>query len=196
MKKMSEAYRKVNDYRDMMNKGRIKILARDLSCACYTYNNKDGLPCVIGYVGRSKKSAFNYRYKTKEARTVKIVEWMGRYIELSKKQSVAKLRNVVVGSILKACWGYDQTTIDFFKVTALIGKTMVEVVEIGATQSESGGMNGLCVPDPEKIIGKPMRRKCDGDKVKIDDSVRAYLMEPKEIAGCQIYEVSSWSATH
>ena len=36
-----------------------------------------------------------------------------------------------IGSILYASWGYDQTNIDFYEVTKLIGRTTLELRELG-----------------------------------------------------------------
>lgn len=36
------------------------------------------------------------------------------------------------GDILVASWGYDQTNVNFFQVTKLVGKTMVAIREIAA----------------------------------------------------------------
>lgn len=193
--KMSEAYKKADVDRDNMNNGRVKVLAKDLSCVCYAYVNRNNKPCAIGYVGRSKKPSFNYRYNSVKDRNEKINEWMSQKIRNNTHVKQTKTRELKVGSVLRASWGYDQTNLNFYKVISLIGKTMVEVVEIGVI-SESDGLSGVCVPNPSDIIGEPMRRRCDGDTVKICQSIWARKFEPKNVAGVDLFETSSFSSYH
>jgi len=76
--------------------------------------------------------------------------------------TISKTHSLNVGDILRASWGYDQTNIDYFQVTALVGKSMVEVREIGyATRNEDAYMQGTCTPAPGNFLenAKPLRRK-------------------------------------
>lgn len=195
-KAMSEAYKKAQAVRDEWNKGRACWLAKDLSCVVYVWTGPQGKPCAKGYIGRALKPNFQYYYSSAEKRAQSVREWMETVSANSGNRRKAKPRALEVGDVLSATWGYDQTNVDYFLVTALIGKTMVELVEIGADSIETGWMQGQCVPNPEFIKGKSMRRKADGECVSVDDVRRAYKIEAKEIAGCKIYSPSSWSAYH
>ena len=66
-----------------------------------------------------------------------------------------------INDILYTSWGYDQTNIDFYKVTALSpsGKTAT-IVPIGQKETRDAGF--LCeyvVADPENVIGEPLKKK-------------------------------------
>ncbi len=195
IKKMSDAFKKVQVYRDNMNIGRTKIMAKDLSCVVYIYENVYGHPCAVGYRGRAKKPAFHYRYPSDERRAERVQEWMAAQSETKTTGRQPVIRTLSVDDVLRASWGYDQTNIDYFKVTGLIGDTMVELVPIGK-HSDGGGMTGDCVPDPSSVTGEPIRRKAKGDSVKIDDVRYASKVVPTTIAGLVLYKPDSWSAYH
>ena len=102
-----------------------------------------------------------------------------------------------VGDILHSSWGYDQTNATFFQVTALNGKTMVTVEQIGKRSVKDpaagtpAGVLGV-VPEPDSFYtfsrwyrdGKavernPMRRKVHyGDGVHINSYMWATKCDP------------------
>lgn len=66
------------------------------------------------------------------------------------KVTVAELLGVKVGDIFYNSWGYDQTNIDFYKVTR-ITRTKVELLAIGARCEGSSGHYNALVPDPTTV---------------------------------------------
>lgn len=99
----------------------------------------------------------------------------------------------------RSSWGYDQTNIDYYEVTKLIGKTMVEIREIGAESVSDNGpaMTGSCVPRPGHYIGEPMRKTVstyDGQSVRIASYASAYKIETQEVGGVKVYPVDHWTA--
>ncbi len=194
--KMTEAFKKVQEYRDQMNAGKQKILAKDLSCVVYIYNNVAGQPCAIAYRGRAKKPAFNYRYRSEACRAERVCEWMKAQSKHKATSRKPVERLLSVGDVLRASWGYDQTNIDYFKVTELIGDSMIEVVEIGQITEHTGDMVGDCVPDPNTEVGKPMRRRANGNSVRIDSVRYASKVNPTVVAGCVLYKPDHWTAYH
>ncbi len=194
---MSEAMKKVDQYRDAMNKGRVKIMAKDFSCVVYFYDGVTGKPCVIGYKARSKKSNFQYRYGSTEARSKHVSEWMKTIQSLKPSRRSASERALKEGDVLRCSWGYDQTNIDYYLVTKLIGKTMVEIVKIGyGMKEETEWMQGKCVPDKTKIIGEPIRKKANGEGVSISSLQWARKIDPKIVSGTEIYDADQWTAYH
>lgn len=197
IKPATKAQQKAQDYRDALNPGKIKILAKDHSSCVYIYNDVNGKPCARGYAGRALKPAFSYRYGKVEARDAQVTEFMTR---LSERKATTKrenaTRNLVVGDVLRASWGYDQTNIDYYLVVGLVGKAMVEVVEIGAHSENNGNMTGTSAPDVTNKIGEVMRKKAtgaNGDTVKIDHTW-ARKMVPEMIGGVAVYNKSNWTA--
>ncbi len=200
--KMSEAQKKVQDYRDMLNIGRknsLKVLAKDFSSCVYLYESTQGRLCAIAYRGRAKKPAFNYRYNSVEKRAENVAEFMKKCVK-RKTESKTPERLLEVGDVLRASWGYEQTNIDYFMITKLIGKKSVEVVEIGQ-HIEQGeiSMTGTCAPDTTIIKSKPMNRRAtgDGDCLRINESIWAKKMEPietNELTGIKLYEQDCWTS--
>lgn len=194
-KKMTQAFKSVQDYRDMLNSGREKIMAEDLSSVVYLYESPQGKPCAVGYRGRARKPAFHYSYSSDEVRARRVSDWMEDLVK-PKDRTEAPARGLAVDDVLRSSWGYDQTNIDFFRVTRLIGKTMVEIVEIGSISTQDGDMQGHSVPDIETVIGVPMRRKAKGTSVNVDAVRYASKIEPKKVAGCELYSPSRWTNDH
>ena len=66
-----------------------------------------------------------------------------------------------VGDILKSSWGYDQTNIDYYEVTRLAGKTMVEFRPIKSRliRESDDGRQEVVAPQPSHFRGGAIRRK-------------------------------------
>jgi hypothetical protein len=115
-----------------------------------------------------------------------------------KAAARAKGHALQVGDVLRASWGYDQTNIDYYEVTKLIGSQMVEIREIGCQSQETMSMQGESVPAPGHYIGEPKRCKVsdygERDSVKVSSCANAYKMKPQIIGGMKIYGASHWMA--
>jgi hypothetical protein len=112
----------------------------------------------------------------------------------------AKPIGLVVGDVLRSSWGYDQTNIDYYQVTAVVGAQMVEIREIAQQREETHWQTGVCVPAPGQFTGEPMRKRVSDygnrDSVRIASYASAYKVEAKAIGGMKLYSASNWSATH
>ena len=88
-----------------------------------------------------------------------------------------------IGSILYASWGYDQTNIDFYEVTKLIGRTTLELREIGQEFiSDGSGLSGKTKPIPGNFIGQPFRKRVGiHGLVKIHEVSRARIWSGEEL---------------
>jgi len=87
------------------------------------------------------------------------------------------LPTVNIGDIYFTSWGYDQTNIDYYKVTSVKNKT-VNLVSIGQTRNYTGPMQGECVPDPSvtgnKIYTKRMINNGNSVSFKMTNYSWAY----------------------
>lgn len=183
-------------------KGAMKFADRESSAVVYAYE-RNGKPYLIGFHGRAQKPDFHYSYRSKEQREAKARSFFeGRRLsEAFRKEqrvkAVAQPRGLEVGDILRSMWGYDQTNIDYYEVTGLIGKRMVEIREIAQGKEECDGwLMGKCVPLPGQYVSEPMRRMASAGGVKIDSCSNAYRVEPQVIAGVPTYQPDSWTAYH
>ena len=72
--------------------------------------------------------------------------------------SEAFLHGPKVDDILSYSWGYDQTNIDWYKVTRVTAKS-VELTPIAGSYEETGFMSGTTVPAPDSVIGVPFLKR-------------------------------------
>jgi hypothetical protein len=79
---------------------------------------------------------------------------------MTKKRYIYDNSKIKEGDIFYSSWGYDQTNIDYYKVTKLIGKASVELVPIESRidYEKSTGYCDAVVPYPASE-GKPMQKK-------------------------------------
>lgn len=197
-KPATEAWLKADKYRDSLNPGKTKIVAKDYSCTIYVYNDVLERPCATFYKGRARKANKRFYFKSEESRAKCVNEYIQACME-SKKASkpTSKERGVIVGDVLRASWGYDQTNIDYYLVTKLIGKTMVEIVEIGQQREIDGHDTGKCVPDLNNIVGEPMRKRASEGWVRVDSVRYAKKKEVVNIIeGVKMYTPDTWSSYH
>ena len=79
-------------------------------------------------------------------------------------------RKLKVGDILECSWGYDQTNIDFYQVSALVGKSSVKLQRMACTSpGEDGFMTA--VKTPTKPMGDPFTKR----ESQIPDTGRPYI---------------------
>ena len=195
MKTKSKAYLEAEAYRDAVNPELAKISAKDLSCVVY-YGEPNGYPMAKGYRGRAQKPAFVYRFNDEAKRATHISNFIEKCME-RKVSYKADPRALEVGDVLNSTWGYEQTNQDYYLVTKLIGKSMVEIVEIGQIRSYDAQDRGDCCPDVSCIVGKPMKKIANGTRVKVRSFCSAYKMEPKAIIdGVKVFDKTYWTAYH
>lgn len=89
---------------------------------------------------------------------------------------------IKVGDILFDSWGYEQTNVEFYKVTKVLSACKIEIVELGHIRSdyESHGMACDVIPDLDHEISEPIQKmvsqgfwekKNNQWHVKINDSI-------------------------
>jgi len=193
---MTPAYKKVDEYRDLMNKDREKLIAENLSCVVYLYTTGKGAPAAIGYKGRQRKSALYNCYRSEEERTEHVDKWMSELEGRRKEAKKGAERLLKAGDVLKSSWGYDQTNIDYYLVTELVGKMSVKIVEIGQIRDHSTMDGGKCTPDKTVIKGEPMTKRVFSDRVRLTTYSSAWLIKPEIVAGVEIYCADTWSSGH
>lgn len=182
-----------------IRKGSVRYADKLSSAVVYAYGS-GGKFVLMGFSGKRQKPDFHYSYPTEERRQAKAKSFFEsvRASEAFRVEQAAKRKarpNLLkVGSILRASWGYDQTNIDYFEVTKLIGSSTVEIRELKQGSAETGWLVGKCVPLPGDYAGPPMRKRAQGNSVKIYSFAHAHLVEPVMVAGVPTYAASNWSA--
>ena len=167
-------------------KGAAKFADRKSSAVVYAYS-KNGKPYLLGFHGRAQKPDFHYRYDNDAQRQDQAKRHFKRWQD-NEASVRRKPRSLVVGDVLRASWGYDQTNIDFYQVVALIGAQMVEIRELAQEREATEFMQGRCVPLVGQFVGEPMRKRADGDCVKIASYAFAFKIEPRIDGGVSAYD--------
>lgn len=175
--KLTPALEKIFEQRASMNQGRACMTGKLNSCQVFLYTNYMDEPCAIGYQGRATNPSFDYRYSSKEKR----FESIKSFIESCNKKETEKpsrklaSHDLQVGDVLVSSWGYDQTNVDYYLVQKRIGKSMVQIVEIGAkTVSDDTFYSSHVLPNPSRIIGEPMKKRVTNGRVRITSCQGAY----------------------
>ena len=174
------------------NSTKVKDLKSD--AIVYVGTMQTGLLFAMAFAGKSQKPAWHFSFKTEVDRERRIRTFFTSrqsIIEAKAQRKADRLaagRSLNVGDVLSCTWGYDQTNVDFYQVTRMVGKTMVEIRTIAGEIDTTGYAldQGQTTPKPDQFIGEPMRKKADGDTVRISSYSWARKIEP-EIEGVQMY---------
>jgi hypothetical protein len=172
---------------------RVADKASDAECYIYTIDNVKGVRFgACFFVGKAAKPLWHYVYNTAEKREASIAEsFKLRQASIASKakyraEENAKGSGLVVGDILKSSWGYDQTNVDWYEVTALIGAKMVELRKISGHREATGHDTGRTVPQSGDYIGEPMRKLARNGGVTISSCQYASKWNTATVAGVPI----------
>lgn len=151
----------------------------------YLYTNDLGHICATYFSGKRNKPDGRYRYPSEQARDDAIQKHFEqcRAVEAARakrkaEQVAANKRALEVGHILVSSWGYEQTNVNYYQVTALVGDSMVEIRPIGAIVAETHtSMSGKVLPKADAFKGDPMRKKARGASVRISSYQIASLWD-------------------
>ena len=155
--------------------GSYKVSDRHSDAVVYVNDRYDRFE-AMGFSGKAQKPAFYFTYRKPEARERKIRSFSSRGNGRSPTRQSARQSawpsaawRRRSGDLLKRSWGYDQTNIDYWQVTALIGKTMVEIRPLAQEVTAWDGYDrGRCAPLPGKFTGPAERRVAKDGQVKIN----------------------------
>ena len=113
-----------------------------------------------------------------------------------KAAKLAAPHPLVVGDVLVASWGYDQTNYDYYQVTRLVGKRSVEIRELARAAAETGFLQGDCVPVKGKFKGEPMvKRVNENGSVKVMSwGVYARKKESFKVGDIEIFKPDNYTA--
>ena len=193
----------------------IKIKAKHGQAVAWVWTDEESRLRAIAWLGRSMHpysgrhgvQGCAYRFKTDASRAA----WIGGLIERAaaeatrkdarkteKAEARAKPHDLQVGDVLRSSWGYDQTNIDYYEVTRLIGAQMVEYREIACQAQETGFMSGDSVPAPGKYVGEAKRARVSDygkrDSIKVSCCANAYKVQPRIIGGMKVFGPDHWTA--
>lgn len=156
------------------------------------------------YVGKAGKAEGSYCFLSQERLDSYIIDrFLTRQKMLAEKQQRkierSKPTGVKVGDVFEASWGYEQTNIDYYQVTRLVGRQSVEVRGIRQLSIETGDMRGKCAPAIGDFKGEPMIKRLQNNSgtatIKIASYAQAYLLAPVGMIGdVPVYRPANWTA--
>lgn len=181
-------------------KSAVKVSDKASSAVAYVYEAA-GAVYAVAFHGKAEKPDWHFRFKSPEARAKRIVDHFvgvqARDKMMADRSTARKSEGhgLAVGDILRSSWGYDQTNVDFYEVTAIVGKRMVEIRPIAQETVESTvHLTGKCVPVPGQYTGKVMRKAARNGGVRITSYAWASKIEPKTVSGVKVYDASHFSS--
>lgn len=158
---------------------------------------------ALAFGGKRSKPDWHFAFQDEARLKAKIEETLSGFMywhekKAERKAERSKAHDVKIGDIFRCSWGYDQTNIDFYQVTKVIG-AMVEIREICQMSEETMSMQGECVPSVDNFRGEPMKKRvsmvCGEPSIKIYSFASAYRMKPlAKIGDKAVYESSHWTA--
>lgn len=169
--------------------GALTVKHKNSSAVATLYTSTTGHLAAAGFSGKRDVADFNFRFRNEAERETRIKNHFAQVqareaYKVLKRQEAKKGRGLEVGDFLVSTWGYEQTNVDFYKVTKLVGKTMVELQRVGAEvdRREGNGMSGYKVPTTNPYRGAdPIRKVAANGKVKITSYASAYVWDGKPV---------------
>jgi hypothetical protein len=149
-------------------KVRVRIY-EDIPATVVMWGNSKEQPVAIGWRGKANKPAFHYSFRSEERRSQYIAEWLENQRAYSERKKASraersKPHTLKLGQILYSSWGYDQTNIDYYEVTKIVGARTVEIrqVELVAV-GEQGGPQERVAPAVGSYKSEAMIKRANSD---------------------------------
>ena len=151
-----------------------------LAYLVYTWHDPNKGHLLLAYRGRRTKPDAYYLYHGAEARDQRAAAYVEAAEERLRKAATEKAQPnpLNVGDLLRSSWGYEQTNVDYYQVTATT-KRGVTIRPIAAKQVETTGWaSDRCAPDKDNFVGEPMKKRVRlytvGDEVRCSVKVRSF----------------------
>lgn len=182
-----------------VSRGAVVVSDKQSDAVAYLYRTREGHPAAAVFFGRQTKPARRYQYRSEAKREADVTEaFQARRAWLQARQGSTDERNAYrnhyqVGTILRTCWGYEQTNVDFYEVIKVAGQ-FVEVRALRCETVETAWCQGQAVPLPGDYAGPPLRRRAQERGVRIDSCRFATVAETLSVAGVQVVKPAHWTA--
>ncbi len=118
---------------------------------------------AIAFQGKSNKPLWNYRFQSEQSRNTTIKETIETrksvLAEKAKRKDDKKQfkHSLEKGDILYSSWGYDQTNVDFYEVTA-VGDKQIVIREISSRVVSHSTGSEKVMAEPGDFVGPPMKK--------------------------------------
>jgi len=131
--------------------------------AIWKWTNPSGTLGAIAFAAKQNKPLWFYSFKNEATREALINDTIlsrksrMKMMQDRKDEKAGWAHSLVVGSILYSSWGYDQTNIDFYEVTAVAGKSVV-IREIAKKAVSGDSFTESVVPVKGRFVGQAMKK--------------------------------------
>jgi hypothetical protein len=180
-----------------------ELLAKDERFNFEVWGTTSPIVRAVAFGGKGQKPIWNYRFKTIESLNNQISESLGSYMRREEVKQEYKAKrsaphDVQLGDVFRCSWGYDQTNIDYYEVTKVLG-AFVEITPIRCMSEETMSMQGESVPCVGSYFGEPMRKKVSmitsEPSIRMNSYSTAFRMKPlASIGNAKVYQSSHWTA--
>jgi len=156
-----------------------RVVPKGVLAEIYFFDH--GKPAAMGFGGKRSAPDFHFTF----ADELKRNNYVSRYIDglidrkKAKDDRTAKAKafehTLKVDDILYTSWGYDQTNIDFYQVTKVVGKKSVEIRRVHSTtvktENDHRGADYV-IPMKDHFMGKDrgktrLKRVSEGNSIRI-----------------------------
>ena len=125
---------------------------------------KDGFGYIAAWIPGAKRPRYAWKvttdeeYETAMARIASTAEQFRRFDDAIEQATQDLRQSLHVDDIFYASWGYEQTNVDFYQVTAVRG-CVVEIRPIRQDITETGFMCGTTMPVLDAFTGPPRKHR-------------------------------------
>lgn len=147
--------------------GRLKEAGHGVSYVLESLPN--GFMTVKVWRGKAGKPSDYYRVRSEEsamevverrvARAKASVAYRAERAAEKKERAAEMAEKLKVGTLLSYSWGYEQTNVDFFEITAKKGKTVTLRKIAAKTVKTTGWASANVRPCPGEFIGRPFTKR-------------------------------------
>lgn len=133
--------------------------------ACYWFGSEEQREAWVQRQREAETESLNYKAERTQSR------------KAEREKMSAQL---IVGSLLYTSWGYDQTNVEFYEITARKGATVTLRQIAAETVKETGWASANVKPRRGVYVGEPFNRRITAYGVKIDNVVSAWPCSDEE----------------
>lgn len=146
---------------------------------CYLDINN---PAAVFFAGKSQKPAWHYKFNSVEEMKGRINQSIKSLMDyedrkIVRKEKMTQPTTLKEGDILYSSWGWEQTNIDFYQVTKILGKRNVEITQISQSNDTTDMPydQGKTMPIPHRFVGQPIKKVVkNGNSVTLTNYASAY----------------------
>lgn len=206
--KKQEQQERVSASRAVFAGQKFTVIFTDVSLGIVVFRQvmDSGKIYMMGFSGKRTKPDFYFGFSSLEKSDSYIQAWHKALINYAARKAERRAvkatkmaqqqTDLVVGDVLVASWGYEQTNYEYYQVTRLVGKRSVEIRELCKFSEETAWLQGDCVPVKNHFKSEPMIKRVDeSGAVKVRSwGVYASKKESLRVASVEVFKPDHYTA--